>query len=52
MPHSVSRMATAGYFRRAPHGGLGTTEAGTTTYQSVNDLARALCRAAAAQGPD
>ena len=30
----------------------GTTDARTTTYESVKDLARALCRAAAAQGPD
>jgi hypothetical protein len=30
----------------------GTTDARTTTDESVKDLARALCRAAAAQGPD
>ena len=30
----------------------GTTDTRTTTYESVKDLARALFRAAAAQGPD
>jgi hypothetical protein len=30
----------------------GTTDARTTTYESVKDLPRALCRAAVAQGPD
>jgi hypothetical protein len=30
----------------------GTADARPTTCESVKDLARALCRAAAAQGPD